>query len=201
MAQAKTEGGVMELVKTIFWALVIAGAFRTLFFQPFWIPSSSMKDTLLVGDFVFVNKMAYGYSRYSCPFAMCPFSGRLFGSEPERGDVVVFRHPAKGDDLIKRLIGEADVHAAFGHGEIGGRNDAHTFGTDVDSRTGVEIQGGVYNRGRHVTGSGYERDCRKYNLAYTSGWTIFLLTSQMAKDAYWHGLIAAHIAALQQRLA
>ena len=64
-----------------------------------------------------------------------------------------------------------------------------------NSRTGVEIQGGVYNRGRHVTGSGYERDCRKYNLAYTSGWTIFLLTSQMAKDAYWHALIAAHIAA------
>lgn len=64
-----------------------------------------------------------------------------------------------------------------------------------DSRTGIEIQGGVYNRGRHVTGSGYERDCRKYNLAYTSGWTIFLLTSQMAKDAYWHSLIAAHIAA------
>ena len=64
-----------------------------------------------------------------------------------------------------------------------------------DSCTGIEIQGGVYNRGRHVTGSGYERDCRKYNLAYTSGWTIFLLTSQMAKDAYWHALIAAHIAA------
>ncbi len=64
-----------------------------------------------------------------------------------------------------------------------------------DSRTGIEIQGGVYNRGRHVTGSGYERDCRKYNLAYTSGWTIFLLTSQMARDAYWHALIAAHISA------
>ena len=64
-----------------------------------------------------------------------------------------------------------------------------------NSRTGIEIQGGVYNRGRHVTGSGYERDCRKYNLAYTSGWTIFLLTSQMAKDAYWHALIAAHISA------
>ena len=84
---------------------MIAGVFRTLFFQPFWIPSSSMKDTLLVGDFLFVNKMAYGYSRYSCPFAMCPFSGRIFGSEPERGDVVVFRHPANGDDLIKRVIG------------------------------------------------------------------------------------------------
>ncbi len=105
MAAAKGDGGVMETVKTVFWALVIAGVFRTLFFQPFWIPSSSMKDTLLVGDFLFVNKMAYGYSRYSCPFAMCPFSGRLFGSDPDRGDVVVFRHPVKGDDLIKRVIG------------------------------------------------------------------------------------------------
>ncbi|MFZ1470115.1 MAG: signal peptidase I [Paracoccaceae bacterium] len=105
MAIEKTDGGVMELVKTVVWALVIAGAFRTLLFQPFWIPSGSMKDTLLIGDFVFVNKMAYGYSKYSCPFSMCPFSGRLFSSEPERGDVVVFRHPVKGDDLIKRLIG------------------------------------------------------------------------------------------------
>ena len=95
----------MELVTTIFWALVIAGVFRTLFFQPFWIPSGSMKDSLLVGDFVFVNKMAYGYSRYSCPLGLCPFSGRILGSEPERGDVVVFRHPTKSDDLIKRLIG------------------------------------------------------------------------------------------------
>lgn len=65
----------------------------------------------------------------------------------------------------------------------------------ANSRTGIEIQGGVYNRGRHVTGSGYERDCRKYNLAYTSGWTIFLLTAQMAKDATWHALIASHISA------
>jgi hypothetical protein len=61
------------------------------------------------------------------------------------------------------------------------------------SRTGIEIQGGVYSRGRHVTGSGYERDCRKYNLAYTSGWTIFLLSAAMAKDLAWHRLIAAHI--------
>jgi len=61
------------------------------------------------------------------------------------------------------------------------------------SLIGIEIQGGVYNRGRHVTGSGYERDCKKYNLAYTSGWTIFLLTSTMAKDSFWLGLIAAQI--------
>ena len=104
-SKAEKSGGIMETVKTVFWALVIAGVFRTLFFQPFWIPSGSMKDTLLIGDFLFVNKMAYGYSRYSCPFALCPIPGRLLASEPERGDVVVFRHPVNGSDFIKRLIG------------------------------------------------------------------------------------------------
>ena len=103
-ATAKQDGW-METVKTVFWALVIAGLFRTLFFQPFWIPSGSMKETLLIGDFLFVNKMAYGYSRYSCPFALCPISGRILASEPERGDIIVFRHPVSGADYIKRLIG------------------------------------------------------------------------------------------------
>ncbi len=97
--------GIVETFKTIIWALIIAGVFRILFFQPFWIPSGSMKDTLLIGDFLFVNKMAYGYSRYSCPFALCPFSGRILDREPERGDVIVFRHPSNGQDYIKRLIG------------------------------------------------------------------------------------------------
>ena len=102
---AKSQGGIMETVKTIVYALLIAMVFRTLFFQPFWIPSGSMKDTLLVGDFLFVNKMAYGYSRYSCPMGICPISGRILGGEPQRGDVVVFRHPVNGQDFIKRLIG------------------------------------------------------------------------------------------------
>ena len=101
----KKSDGIVETIKTIFWALVIAGIFRTLFFQPFWIPSGSMKDTLLIGDFLFVNKMAYGYSRHSCPFSACPFEGRIFASEPERGDVIVFRHPTAGSDYIKRLVG------------------------------------------------------------------------------------------------
>lgn len=103
--KAQKKEGIWETVKTIFWALVIAGIFRTLFFQPFWIPSGSMKDTLLIGDFLFVNKMAYGYSRHSCPFSLCPISGRLLASEPERGDVVVFRHPTRNVDFIKRVIG------------------------------------------------------------------------------------------------
>ena len=102
---ADKENGIVETIKTVVYALLIAGVFRTLLFQPFWIPSESMKSTLLIGDFLFVNKMAYGYSRYSCPFAICPFSGRILASEPVRGDVVVFRHPVSGEDYIKRLIG------------------------------------------------------------------------------------------------
>ncbi|WP_411838367.1 signal peptidase I [Paracoccus sp. ME4] len=104
-AAPEKKDGIWETVKTIFWALVIAGIFRTLFFQPFWIPSGSMKDTLLIGDFLFVNKMAYGYSAHSCPFSMCPISGRILDRAPERGDVAVFRHPTRNVDFIKRVIG------------------------------------------------------------------------------------------------
>lgn len=120
--QEKSGNAFVETIKTIVYALLIAGVFRTLFFQPFWIPSGSMKQTLLIGDFLFVNKMAYGYSYASCPSLMLPnlgievdaldvcgfFDGdndRLWGGEPERGDVVVFRHPVSGRDYIKRLIG------------------------------------------------------------------------------------------------
>lgn len=123
MAEAEKKGNpVIETIKTIVYALLIAGVFRTIFFQPFWIPSGSMKNTLLIGDFLFVNKMAYGYSYASCPSVIIPRFGinldaksfcgfadgdntRLFGGEPERGDVVVFRHPVSGRDFVKRLIG------------------------------------------------------------------------------------------------
>ena len=103
MAEKKNE--LVETIKTVFWALIIAGVFRTVFFQPFFIPTGSMKDTLLIGDFVFVNKMAYGYSKYSCPWAMCPIPGRILASEPERGDIIVFKHPVSKTDYVKRLVG------------------------------------------------------------------------------------------------
>ena len=141
MASEKKDGGLAETIKTVFWALVIAGVFRTLFFQPFWIPSGSMKDTLLIGDFLFVNKMAYGYSRHSCPFSACPFEGRILASDPERGDVVVFRHPVNGSDFIKRLVGlPGDTVQMKGgvlhiNGEAVGLADAGTF-TEVKDKQG-----------------------------------------------------------------
>jgi signal peptidase I, bacterial type len=92
-------------LRTVALALVLALAARSFLFQPFWIPSGSMKETLLVGDFLFVNKFAYGWSRWSCPLGLCPIEGRLWGRMPERGDIVVFRHPVTGEDYVKRLIG------------------------------------------------------------------------------------------------
>ena len=102
----KSESGFGETIKTVVIALLLAGLIRTLFFQPFWIPSSSMKPTLLIGDFLFVNKMAYGYSKHSCPMSMCSFiNGRWMASEPERGDIIVFKKPGDNVDFIKRLVG------------------------------------------------------------------------------------------------
>ena len=88
----KPKSPLFELISTLIIALVLAGIIRTIFFQPFWIPTGSMKPNLLVGDFLFVNKFSYGFSRYSCPFSICPIKDRIFFSEPKRGDVVVFRH-------------------------------------------------------------------------------------------------------------
>ena len=95
-----------EVGKTIVYALLIAALIRSFLFQPFNIPSGSMEDTLLVGDYLFVSKMSYGYSRYSFPFGIIPFSGRFFASAPNRGDIVVFKYPVDNStDYIKRLIG------------------------------------------------------------------------------------------------
>ena len=95
-----------EFVKTILIAGALALGFRSLLFEPFNIPSGSMIPTLLVGDYLFVSKYSYGYSRYSFPFGVAPFDGRIFESQPERGDVAVFRQP-KNETVafIKRIVG------------------------------------------------------------------------------------------------
>lgn len=102
----KKSGGIGETISVIIQALLLALVIRTLLFQPFSIPSGSMRPTLLEGDYLFVSKYAYGYSKYSLPFAPDLFEGRIWGAEPERGDVVVFKLPSDTNiDYIKRVIG------------------------------------------------------------------------------------------------
>tara|TARA_B100001121_G_scaffold210947_1_gene184759 strand:+ start:425 stop:1159 length:735 start_codon:yes stop_codon:yes gene_type:complete len=97
---------IFENLKTLFYALVIAVIIRSLFIQPFYIPSSSMESTLLVGDRLFVTKYSYGFSRHSFPFSPPIFKGRVLDNVPKRGDIVVFKTPSDNrTDYIKRLIG------------------------------------------------------------------------------------------------
>src|ERR1700687_5630310 len=102
----RKEGGFAETVRVVFHALIIALVIRTFLFQPFNIPSGSMIPTLLVGDYLFVSKYSYGFTHYSLPLSPPWFSGRIWASEPARGDIVVFRLPKDDSiDYIKRVIG------------------------------------------------------------------------------------------------
>jgi signal peptidase I len=106
VSEEKKQSALWENVKVIIQALLLAMVIRTVFFQPFTIPSGSMMPTLLVGDYIFVNKFSYGYSKYSLPFSPDLFEGRIFESEPERGDIAVFRFPPNPSiDYIKRIVG------------------------------------------------------------------------------------------------
>ncbi len=110
---------IIENLKTLFYALIIAVIIRSLLVQPFYIPSSSMEPNLLVGDRLFVTKYSYGYSKHSLPFSPNLFQGRIFNSKPKRGDVVVFKTPADNrTDYIKRLIGLPGDTIQFIDGEI-----------------------------------------------------------------------------------
>ena len=101
-----TNKTIIDNIKTLFYALIIAIIIRSLLIQPFYIPSSSMEPTLLVGDRLFVTKYSYGYSQHSFPFSPPILKKRVMFSEPVRGDVVVFKTPADNrTDYIKRLIG------------------------------------------------------------------------------------------------
>ena len=157
---------IKETVKTVVYALLIAGVFRTFLFQPFWIPSGSMKETLLIGDFLFVNKMAYGYSYASCPSIIIPAAGinvdaedfcgvfkggneRLMGSEPERGDVVVFKAPPSeaGRTWIKRVIGVAGDQIVVKGREIevnGKKLERERVPKESVAKMGKQIEGDVY---------------------------------------------------------
>jgi signal peptidase I len=106
VSKKRASGGIVDTIKTIVYAVLIALVVRTVAYEPFNIPSGSMIPTLLVGDYLFVSKFSYGYSRYSLPFGLPLFSGRIFFHPPHRGDVVVFKVPTDNStDYIKRVIG------------------------------------------------------------------------------------------------
>jgi signal peptidase I len=106
MARKYNQSSWRETGKTLAYALILALVVRTFLYQPFNIPSGSMKQTLLVGDYLFASKLSYGYSRYSFPWGIVPLQGRVFAAEPRRGDVVVFKLPLDNStDYIKRVIG------------------------------------------------------------------------------------------------
>lgn len=138
-ASRSRANGWWETIKIVIQALAIAMVVRVFFFQPFNIPSGSMKETLLVGDYLFVSKLSYGYSRYSFPLGLDLFDGRIFAAQPERGDVVVFKLPRDNStDYIKRVIGlpgdEIVVRGGilFINGEEVKRTPAGTFETFED---------------------------------------------------------------------
>jgi signal peptidase I len=139
-----------ETIKTIGIALLIALVIRSFLYQPFNIPSESMKPTLLVGDFLFVSKFAYGYSRHSLPFSLPLIPGRLLFHEPKRGDVVVFKTPHDNrTDFIKRLIGlPGDTIQMIGgilhiNGEPVQRQRLGEY-TSIDPRSGLLTTGTLY---------------------------------------------------------
>jgi len=110
---------IVDNIKTLIIALVIAIIIRSLFFQPFYIPSSSMEPTLLVGDRIFVSKYTYGFSKHSFPFSPPVLNKRIFNSKPEYGDLIVFKTPADNrTDFIKRLIGFPGDEIQFINGEL-----------------------------------------------------------------------------------
>ncbi len=110
---------IIDNVKTLIYALIIAVLLRSLLYQPFYIPSSSMEPTLLIGDRLFVSKFAYGYSKHSLPFSPPIYEKRIFFKDPKRGDLIVFKTPSDNrTDYIKRLIGMPGDTIQFIKGEI-----------------------------------------------------------------------------------
>ena len=122
VVQSKSGGAgheLIELVKTIVYALLIAFALRVVLFQPFTIPSESMEPNLLKGDYIIVSKFAYGWSRHSIPFSPPLGHGRFLGRQPRRGDIIVFKLPRNtAQDYIKRLMGLPGDRLQVIHGQL-----------------------------------------------------------------------------------
>lgn len=152
----EAKGSTRETIRIIIHALILALIVRVFLFQPFNIPSGSMIPTLLIGDYLFVSKYSYGYSRYSLPGGFDLFSGRILAEEPKRGDVVVFKLPRdNATDYIKRVIGLPGDEIQMIHGVL------HINGQAVDK---VKIDDYVV-----TDSSGRERHMTRYKETLPNG--------------------------------
>ena len=163
---SKVKSSLINNFKALFWALIIAGVIRTFAIEPFKIPSGSMKPNLLVGDFLFVSKWDYGYSRYSFPFGLPPFKGKIFESNPERGDIIVFKLPGQENiNYVKRLVGLPGETIKVVNGKIYIKTETSTDfevldqiedGFFYDDQYGKEIQQLIENEYRilNITNDG-----------------------------------------------
>src|SRR5258705_10256361 len=117
--ERQEKSGVKDTIRVVIHALILPLLVRIFLFQPFNLPAGSMIPTLLIGDYLFVSKYSYGYSRYSIPFGFNLFSGRIWAKEPDRGDVVVFKLPRDNEtDYIKRVIGLPGDEIQMVHGVL-----------------------------------------------------------------------------------
>jgi signal peptidase I len=165
----EAKSSTRDTVRVIVHALILALIVRVFLFQPFNIPSGSMIPTLLIGDYLFVSKYSYGYSRYSLPFGFDLFSGRVWGAEPERGDVVVFKLPRDNEtDYIKRVIGLPGDEIQMKHGVL------HINGKAVEK---VKIDDYVVTES-----SGRERHLARYKETLPNGVSYPVL--DLVKDGF-----------------
>ena len=176
--KGRKDDTLWDTMKTVFYAVLVALLVRTFAYEPFNIPSGSMIPTLLVGDYLFVSKYSYGYSRYSLPWGLPLIPGRIFYEEPERGDIAVFkppRHPSS--DYIKRIIGLPGdtIQVTDGVLHINGepverrRIDDYVFHDDNGNVQRVKqyvetLPNGVKHRIIEETDSGSLDDTRKYQV-------------------------------------
>ena len=160
---------IIENLKTLIYALIIAIFIRSLLIQPFYIPSSSMEPTLLVGDRLFVTKFTYGYSKHSFPFSPAIFNGRFIYNQPKRGDVVVFKTPSDDrTDYIKRLIGLPGDTIQFIEGNLY-LNNNEIF------KTLVKRNDQLYCGNQKITVNTFEEKMpngAKFNTSYRSDYTF-----------------------------
>lgn len=169
--------GVMESMKTLIVALLVAAGIHSFVLEPFWIPSGSMVPSLLVGDYLFVDKFAYGFSRYSLPFAPPLFAGRILFHAPKRGDVVVFVPPGDpGEIFVKRLIGlPGDTIQVTGgqlyiNGALAPRVELGTYVDDSDGGPVVAekfaetLPGGKVHPILKLTDQGFANDTPAYTV-------------------------------------